>query len=429
MKKVIESIFLYGAVALITFAVVYAAFGVYLFVTAPEEEQDYPVVDEHPLEDKEDNDSFVPVYEEEEKPSNAPWFSYAEEELVYEGDAPVYVTVFSHNEDSWNYQVNTEDKYDKYRLALIDRAELLAAYEVPWNWQTDQPVVEAMMTYENDPERRERTEGMNVLQYLSSIGASLDPHAHKNNYADIVYLIEEELNADASTVIGGTIFEGCGSEYLGFLDFQDWRENVGIAEDGYVYGRDYPEAKWKPEILSDPGMGGHYFDEWHSGVWYPGSNEFFYSNNPYQEIIYIGEGYPHDNLLVGSHQASGAEVFATEGQYIKELVEKIQAGEVPTGTKDGKQFMYTASIHVRDTAVVEESEEKVITLEGLEVMMEELLPLKEEGEIIFVDFEEAARIWVEEYESVPWKLNLDEFSFYEDVRTQAEMYCKTRSSE
>jgi hypothetical protein len=421
-KKTVDVIFLYGAVVLVTFAVVYAAFGAAVYFMTPEEEQD-PVVQadtkEPPVVSQEPDQ---PV--EKDEIISGP-FSYADTELVYDKDAPVYVTVYSHNEDSWSYKVSTEDKYDKYRLGLIDRAELLASYGVEWNWQTDQPVIEAMIEYEDDPARRERTEGVNVLKYLSTLGVHFDPHAHKNNYADIAYLMEKELGVEATNVIGGTIHVECGNEHLGFLDFDSWMENVEIMSDGYVHGKDYPEALWKPEILSDPGMGGHYFDDWHSGVWKPGDDDDFYSHFPSSDIVYIGEGYPHDNLLVGRYQASGSSIFANEGQYLKELTHMIDSGVLPTGTKDGKRFMYTASIHVRDTTVIEESEEGIVTLEGLEVLMDELMPMEESGKIIFVDFEEAARIWEEEYESIPWKQNLTDHSFYSLVHDQAETYCKS----
>lgn len=349
---------------------------------------------------------------------------YDESELVYDGDAPVYVTIYSHNEDSWQWLVNTQDKYVQYRNGLIERAELLAEYGIEWNWQTDQPVVEAMLEYEDDSKLLERTGGVNILKYLESLGASFDPHAHTNNYADIAYLIEQ-MGVRASSVIGGTIFIACGSEHLGFLDFESWWENVGIASDGLVYGSDYPFATWKPEILSDPGKGGHSYDEWSSGIWNPGDEDEFYVHFPDSDITYIGEGYPHDATIIGEEHASGTGVFAEDGRYIRELVAKIKDGEVPTGTIDGEKFIYTASIHVRDTDVVTEGRDSVNTVEGLRAVLEELLPLANDGEIIFVNYEDVAEIWEAEYNSVPWRLDLFDFSFYHKVRAEAEELCES----
>lgn len=347
-------------------------------------------------------------------------------ELVYDGDAKIYVTFYSHNEDSWESLVKTKPKYVEYRTDLIDRAELMAQYNIDWNWQTDLPVVEAMAKYENDPELLEDSGGMHVLQYLESLGAQLDPHAHNNNYADIAHVISE-AGATPSNVIGGTIYIKCGRDYLDFLDFDSWHKNIGLMPDGFVHGDIYPDAKWKPLVLSDPGIGGHYFDDWTSGVWKPGDGDDFYNHYPENDIVYIGEGYPHDTLLITHAQTSGAEIYSTEAQYIKELAQKIRDGELPTGTTDGDRFMYTASIHMRDQKTVTKDGVTVSTLEGAEAIIKELLPYWEVyGEIEFVDFQTAAEIWETEYNSVPWQVDLSSFSFYDDVKDQAVDHCESR---
>lgn len=342
-------------------------------------------------------------------------FSYPVEDLVYGGDAPVYVTFYSHNEDSWSGLVRTQSDYEAYRDGLRERAELLASYDIPWDWQTDQPVLEAMMKYE-DP-------GDNTLTYIQSLGASLDPHAHKNNYADITYLMQQ-LGATASHVIGGTIYEQCGDDRLGFLELVDWWKEIGIRSDGLVHGDEYPEARWQPLVLSDPGMGGHWFDEWSTGVWRPGLADAFYTDDPTRDIVYIGEGYPHDQWLITPEQASGASVYASGAQYVQELVNKIQSGALPTGTVDGEKFMYTASIHIRDQARVEHGGYSVDTLEGLQAILDVLVPMQKAGEVVFIDFQSAADIWESEYQSVPWQVDLKSFSFYDSVEDQAREYCQ-----
>ncbi len=343
---------------------------------------------------------------------------------VYEGNAPVYVTIYSHNEDSWKSVVNTKEKYVSYRTDLIERAEVLAENNIPWNWQSDQPVIEAMIEYEDDEELLERTNEMNILLYLESLGAQLDPHAHTNNYADIAYLMEEQ-GATPSSVIGGLIMEECGSEHLEFLNYVNWYNEIDLQSDGYIYGSDYPNAKWKPTILSDPGMGGHWFDDWTTGVWKPGKEDDFYTHFPASDIVYIGEGYPHDALNIGEAHSSGAVVHAENAEYIRELVAKIKNKEVPTGTTDGKKFMYTASVHFRDKGIVRESNTPIITKEAMQEFLDILNPYEIAGDIIYVNFETAAEIWSTEYNEVPWQLSLESFSFYEEVKEQAEDYCKT----
>lgn len=299
-----------------------------------------------------------------------------------------------------------------YRDGLKERADIFAEYDIPWNWQTDQPVLDAMIEYED----------YETLPYIQEKGASLDPHAHKNNYADIAHLMTL-LGGTPSSVIGGLIHVECGREHLGFLDFVSWHEQIELEPDGLVHGREYPNATWEPLILSDPGMGGHYFDDWTSGVWKPGDEDNFYTHYPENQIIYIGEGYPHDTLLISEKQASGANIFASDAQYIKELVGKIKSGDLPTGTESGDKFMYTASIHVRDTVTVTDSGIKINTAEGIRSMIEELLPLEASGDLIFVDFEQAAEIWETQYNSVPHQSGFEDFSMYQDVRRQAENYC------
>lgn len=343
--------------------------------------------------------------------------------LLYSGKAPVYVTIYSHNEDSWESKVNTRDKYEDYREGLVARADLIASYGIPWNWQSDLPVVEAMREYEDDPDLLSVTGGVNILRYLASKGASLDPHAHTNNYADIAYVISE-MGATPSSVIGGTIVNVCGESPLGFYDLDSWHENISLQDDGAVHGVKYPEARWTPEVLSDPGMGGHWFDDWSSGVWRPGDQEDFFADDPLNDIVYVGEGYPHDSTIIGTEHASGAEVHNDRAEYIQELVRKIAAKELPTGTEDGDTFMYTASIHVRDTDIVREGGgEPVDTVEGLREVLDLLEPLRDSGAIVFVDFETAAETWRTEYGAVPWRVDLSTFSMYEAVEAQAETYC------
>ncbi|HBK35284.1 MAG: hypothetical protein UU08_C0009G0030 [Candidatus Uhrbacteria bacterium GW2011_GWE2_40_58] len=371
--------------------------------------------------------------EEQNTPITSSSMDYAEKDLVYSGEAPIYVTLFSHNEDSWESSVKTPGKYADYREGLINRAQLLAEYGIKWDWQTDQPVVEAMALYENDlaflslPEVTD-LQGKNILQYLETLDVSFDPHVHTNNYADVVYVMENRLGVTPTGVIGGAAHVECGKTFLGFLDYVSWYQEIGLQSDGFIHGEDYPEARWKPEILSGAGMGGHWFDNNSTGIWKPGDKENFYSHFPENQIIYIGEGYPHNSVIIGEKHASGSSVFSEKGDYLIELMEKIENKELPTGTKDGKQFMYTASVHMRDKETVTEGENTVNTVEGLRDFLEAMQPFVDSGKIIFVNFEESAEIWQEEYQAVPWQVGLEVFSFYEDLKQEAENYCASQGS-
>lgn len=353
-----------------------------------------------------------------------PGLDYSEDDYVYSGSAPVYVTIYSHNEDSWDGMVNTKIKYLDYRQGLLDRINLLEEFNIEWDWQSDQPVIEAMIKYENDSSVLASTNGKNILEYMEDLGVSLDPHAHNNNYADIAYLMTE-LGVQPSSVIGGTIVLECGDDYLGYFDFADWHKNIDLSIDSLVHGEDYPDATWDPKILSDPGMGQHFFDDWSSGVWKPGNLTNFYIQDNNSDIVYVGEGYPHDSTIIGPTHSGGALVYASDGQYIKELVQMIVDRELPTGTKDGKLFIYTASIHVRDKATVNESGSTVVTIDGLQSVLTELEPLRTNGQIIYATFEDVVEVWNDEYDSVPWKIDLSSFSFYDEVKALGISHCSS----
>jgi hypothetical protein len=51
-------------------------------------------------------------------------------------------------------------------------------------------------------------------------------------------------------------------------------------------------------------------------------------------------------------------------------------------------------------------------------------PYRERGDIVYADFETVAEIWKTEYDSVPYRVDLSSFSFYDEVKTQAEEYCQ-----
>jgi hypothetical protein len=346
------------------------------------------------------------------------------DELVYDKNEPVYVTLYSHNEDTWDVKVSTEDKYLDYRGRLIARAELLAEYDIEWDWQSDLPVVDAVAKYDVEGAQfLDHTDGENLLVYIESLGASLDPHVHTNSMADVAYVMEE-LGGSPTGVIGGALYAECGDEHLDFLDLVSWKDASQIDADGYIAGEVYPDYKWQPTIFSGPAFGGHWFDEWSSGIWKPGDASEFYEHDVNSTIAYVGQGDPHDGALIGEEHASGSGVHHDNGDYIKELVDKISSGELPTGTVSGDRYIYTASLHFRDTNIVRDGDTVTNTLVGLESILDELEPLREAGLIEFINYEDVVALWEEEYNSVPNHIGLDSFEVYDDVLEQAMGNCE-----
>ncbi|MFA6888465.1 MAG: hypothetical protein WC254_03135 [Candidatus Woesearchaeota archaeon] len=244
----------------------------------------------------------------------------AERTYVYDGKTPVYVTIYTHNEESWNTNVGTKERYIEYRTDLLERLQIIHEYGAKLNWQSDWGVLLAMSEYETE-DLWDTTNDKHILEYMTEdLGFSADPHTHltQYNYADIAHLFE--LNDMTPTgVIGGVAALECeGNEIV----YNNWQNVIDLHDDGYIYGDVYSEAQWKPTILAVPAMGGHYWDDFSSGVWIPG--EEFSENDPTGTIVYVGQGYPHNQNGLGTTHASGAPIVVKDGEYIKELVEKYR---------------------------------------------------------------------------------------------------------
>mgnify|MGYP001565837484 CR=1 FL=1 len=320
---------------------------------------------------------------------------------------PVYVTINSHNENNWN--INSKNRYFAYRKDLLERLQLIQEYNAKLNWGSDYVVLLAMKKYETE-EILEDTNNKNILQYIiEDFGFSVDPHLHPSeyNYADIAYLIEQ-MDVKSSSVIGGVIVKDCIN---GEQVFTNWHDTLELQNNGYIYGKIYPNYKWKPEILSGAGSTSHVYDDLSSGIWYPGNNEDFYEDQG-KGIVLIGQGYDHDATLV--LESNKKELYYEDGAYIKELVEKIKSGELPS------EKMYTANIHIQDK---EDISNEVKTNDALKQVLEELKPYADAGLIKYVTYQESLEIWKEEYNSEPNKVDISEFSKYDQILAQQEKFC------
>jgi len=327
--------------------------------------------------------------------------------------APVYVTLFSHNEESWEGMVATREKYEHYRKDLYNRLMAIREFGAKLDWQSDWAVLKAMNSYENGS-ILDQTQGKNILKFMvEDLGFSVDPHGHLTTYSygDLAYLIRQ-LDVEPSGVIGGCRIVNCGQGILPF-ELLDWKKDIGIQSDGTIRGNMYPDAVWKPTILSCPAFGSHWFDDYTSGVWKPGSGDDFYTHDAKRDITYIGQGYPHDQTNLG--EGTRVQCFAVDGAYIKELIHKIKQGEVSS------TIMNTASLHIRDIGYISDTKHDV--LEGINRILGELEPFAARGDLAYVTYPEAEAIWNEYYNADPCKTSIGRFSFYEPIAAQAGMHC------
>src|SRR3989338_10868319 len=338
------------------------------------------------------------------------------DEYTYDGKTKIYVLFNSHNEDTWN--VGTETLYRKYRADLVGRLQLFQEYDAKLNWQSDIPVLNAMIAFENESLFPD-TDGKHILQYMVDQGFSVDPHFHQKegySYADVAYIIEQ-LGVTPSSVVGGSHVFDCGARPSDPVQAIDWHADIELEDDGYIYGIKYPDYIWKPEFISGASSGGHFADDHTSGAWRPGNEEEFYEHQEDGQIIYIGEGYSHDQTLIGLKHASGVEILYHDAGYVKELAEKLLQGEIPSG-----QF-YSALIHVRDNKEVRDGDADVVTNDGLRQIFEELEPYHEQGIIEYVTFQEAAEIWQDEFDEEPTQLSFESFTAYEEEQENIKEKC------
>jgi len=312
---------------------------------------------------------------------------------------PIYVSIFTHNEEDdpyWLELRGNRQKYLDYRAYLIAKVKLVRQYGAILNWETDHVVLEAMEKFEKGDLLKE-TKGKTVLRWMvEDMAVKVDPHGHLSqyNYADLAYLIQK-LGGGTSVVVGGFgLFRGVRG---GQLEQLDWMRTIGIGPDGAIRGRRFPSFTWRPKLVLQPGMIGHAYDEYSSGVWRPRESGDFLQNQPDGRFICIGTGFPFPGSIVGPRQAQGPKIRYSNVDYLKELIGKIQSGEVPAGK------IYTASLHSRD-------HEMDGRIADLKQTLERLQPYVLSGQVIYKDYEGVVQIWQTRYGGQPNRYGIENFS-------------------
>jgi hypothetical protein len=324
---------------------------------------------------------------------------------------PIYVTFFSHNEDEqdWQRLLNDEQEYLHYRSVLIAKIKLLHQYNAVVNWESEYVVLNAMKKYEKG-DLLKATNGKNVLRWMvEDMGMKVDPHGHlfQYNYADLAYLIES-LGVKPSSVVGGFELFKCG-QVPGKLDQVNWKKSLEINEDGTIRGRKFPHYSWRPVILGQPGMMGHVFDEFSSGVWHPEEGGDFLKNQINGKFIYIGQGYPFGATNLGGNYR---EKFNSIN-YITELSDKIRTGQAPAGK------IYTCSMLMRD-------DYQPVSMELLKKTLEALQDLARSGRIVYKDYESVAQIWRTRYQERPNRFGIENFIIYPRIINDLQEFCRNQ---
>ena len=209
-----------------------------------------------------------------------------------------------------NFSTVAKTTYVQWRSAILTFAQLCAARNLPWSFQSDWNFLEGVRRYElptgaaYDATLMTDTAGKNVVRYLSeNLGVTLDPHSHENsgyNYADVAWLLTQ-LGVTPTGVVGGHVYTGTG--------YQEWpkfvEDPLGLLCEKYSA----TGYRWKPVVMMGGGTASHADDPHGSGIWRPShtagtttaSKEQYFTHDPAGQIAAIGHWdqdlYANDQFL------------------------------------------------------------------------------------------------------------------------------------
>ncbi|MBT3337940.1 MAG: hypothetical protein HN855_03610 [Anaerolineae bacterium] len=289
---------------------------------------------------------------------------------------PAYITIAGHIEDVPVYAKC--DEYPDFRDKLLLFAETFSKTGAAFNLQIEYEFFMGASRCETD-EMRATTDGLNVIDYLAThYGFEIDAHQEgglevgQDNYADIRFL-GETVTPNISENVGGMIWNAPAQF-----------KQLNQGEPGWIY----PDFTWFPEILTlavsrDHHQGDFSKDDIASGIWIPqGANQNFWVHNPNGRMVYVGPG-EHDDWGRGSSYLSTPEFAQT-------LADQLDQGIID------RSKMYTVSLAVPQSVIFNADQHgKLLAL------LDQLTPLIESDQALYVTYSEAVNIWRTEYGAQP----------------------------
>jgi hypothetical protein len=280
---------------------------------------------------------------------------------------PIYVTVVMHNEEPPGYPDFTDPEneglFDRHRAALKDFVDMLDRHGVAFNWQSDWNFLQAIDLYDDGTD----TDGLNIAEYICSLGFEVDPHAHQTiyNYADVAYWLDQ-VGVTPSGIAGGFVaLPESSSELTCF-----W---------GPISGNHY-DYTWQADVIWGGSYAYHGGDEelWAAGIWRPQDPAHFMVHDDAALVANIGS-YNHG------------------WQSLKLLIDQQQNGELIPGV------MYTTDVFLSQKNLVSEPG-RITDFEA------ELLEVMEHGDLVWMGLSAQYAEWQTTYNSVP---NIHRFVGYE----------------
>lgn len=301
--------------------------------------------------------------------STAPAETQQTEDASNSPETLIVVTIFTHNEDK--YHPDTPDftlsenktEYVEFRDAIISFAQYLQQNDIPWDFQSDSNFTSAALMYEvNDPDATllADTNGLNIFQYLQSLGAVNDTHSHESdgyNYTDVNYLISL-TGTERTHVVGG------------FIQDDDWT----VFKDPLM-GSLYSDEEWQFDVLMGSGTPNHVNEIQWSGMLNPTSSDDFYTNDPTSSLASVGN-------------------WDATPEALDALISQIQSGSLPQGK------LYTANIAINQSDLASGGDtylQSVITDK-----INPLIELRSEGQIEIMTFPQIADLWRTTYAEDPF---------------------------
>ena len=223
------------------------------------------------------------------------------------------------------------------------------------------------------------TDGQNVVDYLAThYHFEIDAHQEggweegQDNYADIRYL-GGLVTPSISEVVGGLVWDDPAQF-----------ERLARGEPGQIY----PDFTWFPEVLTlavsrEHHLGDFSRDDVASGVWTPkGAGQDFWVHDPEGRMAYVGPG-EYNNW-------NADRPYLSTPEFVQYVIEQLEQGTID------RDRMYTASIAVpQKTIFFPEEHEKLLAV------LDQLAPLVESGQVVYVTYTQAVEIWRTEYGARP----------------------------
>jgi hypothetical protein len=309
-------------------------------------------------------------------------------------NTPIYVTIAGHVENGDYY--SNENVYPNYRKKLLDFADLIRSYNLPFNLQIDYNFFLGALTCETT-KMQEITNNTNIIDYLARwYNFEIDPHKdggweeETQLYADVRY-IGGQITSEISENVGGIVWNQ-----------EEQFTRLANGEQGELY----PDFTWYPEILTLGVHSAHhlgYFsnDDSTSGIWKPkGFGDDFHIHDESASMIYVGPGYTKSSW---SEEPDVNQTIESAIDYIEVLAENLEKGEI----KSNK--MYTVSFPIPQKIIFNQSLHYLMT-----ERLDRLVDLMNEGKVICETYSRIVEIWQEDYNSEPNIFTVDELNIFKE---------------